>query len=213
MTKRLVDTEAWVKDFFVNDSTGHDWPHTDRVRKHAIYLAKREGGDAELTEVAALVHDVADDKFHKSEELAVNYVGAGLQKLGYNQKEIKAIMEVVATVSFRGGNNKPPESLEGKIVQDADRIDAIGAIGIARCFMFAGNKGDKMYDPEILPRDQMSKTEYREKNTTAINHFHEKLLKLKDMMNTETGKYIAHERHQFMVSYLEQFDQEWHSKK
>ncbi|AOM83044.1 HD domain-containing protein [Salisediminibacterium beveridgei] len=213
MKQRIAAAEAWVKDFFVNDSTGHDWPHTDRVRKQAVHIAEKEGGDLELTELAALIHDVADDKFHETETEAIHYVHSGLEEFGFSNKEIRDVLNVVSTVSFKGGNNHPPQSLEGRIVQDADRLDAIGAIGIARCFMFAGNKGDKMYDPDILPRDQMTKEEYRCSGNTAINHFHEKLLKLKDMMHTDTARRIAAERHRFMESYLQQFYNEWESLK
>lgn len=213
MEQRIADAEAWVKDFFVNDSTGHDWSHTDRVRKQAVQIAEKEGGNIELTELAALVHDVADEKFHQTEADAKHYVQAGLEQLGFTNQMIQDVMNVVSTVSFKGGNNHPPLSIEGKIVQDADRLDAIGAIGIARCFMFAGNKGDKMYDPDIPPRDKMTKKEYRKHGNTAINHFYEKLLKLQNMMHTNTAKKIAAERHEFMESYLQQFYDEWQSLK
>lgn len=213
MSVKMEALEKWVKDYFEYDASGHDWAHTNRVRNRAVAIAKAEGADLDLVEKAALLHDLADAKFHKSEEAGWDYLKTGMTDLGFDQEDIDAITEVIRTVSFKGGQNEPPKTLEGKIVQDADRIDAIGAIGIARCFMFAGNKGDVMHDPGLPPRTSLTEQSYREERNTAINHFYEKLLTLKDTMHTDASKRIAEERHAFMERYLDQFFDEWNSLK
>ncbi|ADH99405.1 HD domain-containing protein [Salisediminibacterium selenitireducens] len=213
MNVKMEALEKWVKDFFEHDASGHDWAHTDRVRNHAVAIAKKEGADDDLVEKAALLHDIPDSKFHATEEAGMRYLKEGMSDLGFSPDEITAIQGLIRTVSFKGGQNDAPDTLEGKIVQDADRIDAIGAIGIARCFMFAGNKGDVMHDPELSPRTSLTEASYRKERNTAVNHFYEKLLKLKDLMHTDTSKRIAEERHAFMERYLDQFFDEWNSLK
>lgn len=213
MYVQMEALEKWVKDFFEHDASGHDWAHTDRVRHHAVAIAKEEGANRHLVEQAALLHDLPDAKFHASEEEGWRYLKRGMSDLGFTPEEINKITGVIKTVSFKGGHNDLPDTLEGKIVQDADRIDAIGAIGIARCFMFAGNKGDLMYDPSVPPRTTLTEASYREERNTAVNHFYEKLLTLKDMMHTDASKRIANERHTFMEDYLKQFFDEWNSIK
>ena len=160
----------------------------------------------ELTELAALLHDVDDVKlFGKNSRNAVRI----MQKYGCTQDIQKSVMEIIHSISFRGDGASVPKSLEGKIVQDADRLDAIGAVGIARAFAYGGNKGRIMHDPSMMPRDGMSETEYRNGNGTTLNHFYEKLLRLKELMNTQTAKAIAQERHDVMVAFLEEFYAEW----
>ncbi|MDQ0255799.1 uncharacterized protein J2S74_003181 [Evansella vedderi] len=207
-SKIVENAELWVKELFVEDSTGHDWFHTDRVRKNALYIAKKEGANLFVCELAALLHDVADEKFNTSEEKGMDKVKDWLEEQGVSPSISEQIMSSIKTVSFKGGNNTEPTSLEGKVVQDADRLDAIGAIGIARCFMYAGAHGDAMHLSDIEPREKMTKEQYREKGA-AINHFYEKLFKLKDLMKTETGIQLAHERNQFMENYVTQFLNEW----
>ncbi|ADU30439.1 HD domain-containing protein [Evansella cellulosilytica] len=213
MNESISRTEKMVKEVFRDDSTGHDWFHTERVRNVAVQLAEMEGGNAFVCEMAALLHDVADEKFNENEEAGINRVKEWLLDLHIEEELIREIMNCISTVSYKGGNNKAPTSLEGKIVQDADRLDAIGAIGVARCFMYAGATKGKMHDPEMKPRESMTKEEYRKKEGTAINHFYEKLLKLKKLMNTSSGKKLADERHEYMNTFLEQFFQEWEGKR
>ncbi|WP_096435241.1 HD domain-containing protein [Alteribacter populi] len=207
----IKKAEQWAWDFFKHDHTGHDWYHTHRVRSMAVKLAEEEGGDPFICELAALLHDLADDKFYPDEETAKAAVKDWL--INEQVNEVDLIVSIIASISFRGGKNTPPVTLEAKIVQDADRLEALGALGIARCFMYAGAKGDEMYDPEVNVREEMSLKEYREGKSTAINHFYEKLLKLRERMNTLTGKRLAYERHAFLEQYLHQFFAEWQGEK
>ncbi|MCR6110950.1 HD domain-containing protein [Bacillus sp. A301a_S52] len=208
--KELIrHAENWVKQLFGNDTSGHDFYHTERVRKAARTIAEKEGADAELCELAALLHDAGDDKFHPSEEAGKLFVENWLKDHQVSNAITRDLVAIIETVSYKGGNNRPPASLEAKVVQDADRLDAIGAIGIARCFMFAGYKGEAMYNPDLKPRDIMTKEAYRQESSSAINHFYEKLLKLSALMTTETGKQMARERHQFLETFLHEFFEEW----
>ncbi|WP_078595760.1 HD domain-containing protein [Evansella clarkii] len=210
MKKTVISNgENWVKTIFAGDSTGHDWYHTDRVRKNAVHIAQKEGGDIFICEMAALLHDAADEKFNESEASGLEKVSSWLDSQEITSEEKETVLEVIRTVSYKGGNNQDPVSIEGKIVQDADRLDALGAVGIARTFMYAGAKGDPMHLPEERPREQMTKEEYRQGRSTAVNHFYEKLLKLKDLMKTETGRELAEERHEYLKAFLHQFKEEW----
>ncbi|MCE7792364.1 HD domain-containing protein [Salipaludibacillus sp. CUR1] len=213
MKEVILNAEAWVKQLFSEDSTGHDWYHTDRVRHLAKVIAEKEGADSQFCELAALLHDAGDDKFHSDEESGRLFVEQWLKGQNVQKTDREEIMGVIDTVSFKGGNNKAPETLEGEVVQDADRLDALGAIGIARCFMFAGNRGDAMHIPGERARDQMTKEEYRDERSTAVNHFYEKLLKLSSQMKTDTGKELAKARHLYMEDFLNQFYSEWEGKK
>jgi len=213
MNKILIEAENWVKDLFAKDTTGHDWYHTDRVRKNALEIAEKENADLFICELAALLHDAGDEKFHESEEAGRVFVSSWLEKQLLSKEIMVNVIEAIDTVSFKGGFNRPPEQIEGRVVQDADRLDALGAIGIARCFMFAGNKGDAMHIPDRKPRDEMTKEDYRNGESTAINHFYEKLLTLSSQMTTETGSMMAKKRHQFLKDYLDQFHDEWMGKK
>jgi uncharacterized protein len=211
MDKREIiqKTEQFVRTLLENDASGHDWWHIERVRRMSITLAKKEGADEFIVEMAALLHDVADEKIAGSEEQGIRKINEWLHQLPLSNEEQEHIIEIIASISFKGGNGKKPHTLEGRIVQDADRLDAIGAIGIARTFMYAGNRGHMMYDPALPYREIMTKEEYRYGRSTAINHFDEKLLKLKELMNTESAKQMAIERHQFIERFLQQFFKEW----
>ncbi|WP_066175692.1 HD domain-containing protein [Bacillus marinisedimentorum] len=191
------------------ETTGHDWHHIERVWGTTRHIAEEEGADMQVCELAALLHDIADEKLNDSEEEGLGKVRDWLMSVSLPDSETNHVMEIISTMSFKGGGGPEVRTLEGKVVQDADRLDAIGAIGIARAFTYAGAKGQPIFDPGLPPRDEMTKTEYRTGKSTAVNHFYEKLLKLKDLMNTETGMKMAEERHRFMVGFLRQFYSEW----
>jgi len=205
-------TEQFVRSMLENDASGHDWWHIDRVRKMGLLLGRTENADLFIIEMAALLHDIADEKIIGSEEKGKKIVTNFLQDLPLSEEERIHILHIISTISFKGGNGTKPETLEGQIVQDADRLDALGAIGIARTFMYAGSKGHIMHNPSLPPRKTMSKEQYRNEQGTPINHFYEKLLKLKDLMNTESAKRIAIERHAFMETFLEHFYKEWNDQ-
>jgi uncharacterized protein len=211
MNKRKIieKTEQYVRSLLENDASGHDWWHIDRVRRIGVSLAKNEYADEFIVEMAALLHDIADEKIAGSEEKGFKIVSEWLDQMQLTNREKEQIHDVISSVSFKGGHGKKPNTIEGMVVQDADRLDAIGAIGIARTFMYAGNRGHLMYDPDLPYREKMTKEEYRQGRSTAINHFYEKLLKLKDLMNTESAKQMASERHEFMEQFLQQFYKEW----
>jgi len=208
----LADAEQFVKDNLGHDSTGHDWYHSDRVRKLAVHIAKKEQiGDCFIIELAALLHDIPDDKLNDNEEAGLVLLDTWFQKNGLLESQVREIKKIIESISYSAGQTVLP-SIEAKIVQDADRIDALGAIGIARTFAYGGKKGQLLYDPDISVRDSMNKQEYRIGKSTSINHFHEKLLKLTDMLHTDTAKAIAKERHQYMEEFLQQFTKEWDVK-
>lgn len=211
--KVIENIETIVKAKLENDFSGHDWEHFNRVRKLALHIGKIEGANLRVCELAALVHDLIDDKLFDDEEAALQEVIHLLKKAGVNSGDVDHIVEVITTMSFSSGSSGGMSTLEGKVVQDADRLDALGAIGIARTFMYAGAKSDPMYDPKIEARiNPMTKEEYRKGKSTAINHFYEKLFKLKDLMNTEEGMRIAQERHTFMEQFVSRFLGEWEGK-
>lgn len=204
-------TTQFVKQQLENAEAGHDWFHIERVWKNAKLIAKSEDGDQMIIELGALLHDIADYKFNNGDEnigprTAENF----LESIKIDRVTINKVVDIVRNISFKGGHTEDIEkSKELQIVQDADRLDAIGAIGIARTFNFGGYKGSKMFDPKEPPNLKQSKEEYKKSNGTTINHFHEKLLLLKNLMNTETGKQLAESRHDFMVDFLQQFHNEW----
>lgn len=193
------------------DSGGHDWWHVKRVSRLAREIALAEGVDPDFCELAALLHDIPDDKRGISEEIGLQNLEEWMATQNLNGDEITIILEIISTMSYRGGNNPPLKSLEGKVVQDADRLDAIGAIGIARAFAYSGKKGQLLYDPELPVRQELTIDEYRNGKSTAINHFHEKLLKLPQLMNTDYARKLAVDREKFMKDYLDQFMKEWES--
>lgn len=208
-------TILFVKQKLENAEGGHDWFHIERVYKNAMSIANNEVCDDTVVKLAALLHDIADSKFHNGDET----VGPKIARefLLINEVEeatIQHIIKIIENISFKGGNTeKTFSSIELDIVQDADRLDAIGAIGIARAFNYGGFKNRPLYNPNIAPKLHMSKEEYKNSETPTLNHFYEKLLLLKDKMNTETGKQIAQQRHQFMMTFLSQFYAEWDGEK
>lgn len=208
----IEKTITFVKHILQHDSSGHDWYHIERVRKAAIQLAEKEQANVFIVEMAALLHDVADEKLNNSEEEGLWKVRDWLTSLPLPETEQEEIIEIISTMSFKGGNRPPMKTIEGQVVQDADRLDAIGAIGIARTFAYAGAHGDLIYDPNLPYREVMTKEEYRNGKSTAVNHFYEKLLKLKDTLNTNAAKEAAQERHDFMTAFLDQFYKEWNGQ-
>lgn len=209
-TKKIITAaEAFVRSKLANDFSGHDWWHIDRVRNSAVTIARKENADIFLCELTALLHDVTDEKLCDDELLAERELKEWLSMQQLSHTRIDQVLEIISTMSFKGGSRPPMTTLEGQIVQDADRLDAIGAVGISRVFAYSGAKGRPIHDPTVEPREAMTKEEYRSGHDTAINHFYEKLLKLKLLMNTEYGKQMAEQRHTFMEQYLEQFYGEW----
>jgi uncharacterized protein len=210
--KQIISkTASYVRKRLENDPTGHDWWHTLRVWNTARYIAKKEHADMFIVELAALLHDVADWKFHGGDETAGARVSRRLlQKLNVKKDVIDSVCDIIINVSFKGAVYKNRiKSKEGMVVQDADRLDATGAMGIARCFAFGGYLRRPIYDPSIKPKVNKTVEEYKKMNETSINHFYEKLLLLKGRMNTKTGKRIANSRHKFMENYLKEFFREW----
>jgi uncharacterized protein len=208
-------TIAFVKSELENAEGGHDWFHIERVYKNALLIAKGEDCDILVVKLGALLHDIADSKFHNGDEsVGPKKARHFLESENIDESTIVHVINIIENISFKGGNIvKNFHSLELDIVQDADRLDAIGAIGIARTFNYGGFKNRLIYNPEIAPNLSMSKEEYKNSTAPTINHFYEKLLLLKDKMNTKTGIQIAKERHQFMEVFLSQFYAEWDGKK
>jgi uncharacterized protein len=207
----LTLTKEYVRQELQNDASGHDWWHIARVTDMAKKIAIEEKADLFICEMSALLHDIADEKLISSEAEGLKKVRTWLISIEVDPLSADKIIEIISTLSFKGGGQPEMKTLEGKIVQDADRLDAIGAIGIARTFAYAGAKGELIYDPAIKPRESFTKEEYRNGKSTAINHFYEKLLKLKNGMNTNFAKKIAEERHHYMEEYLRVFFDEWKS--
>ena len=208
----ITETIAFVKNELAAAEGGHDWFHIERVYKNALLLSKNEMVDEFIVSLAALLHDIADAKFHNGDEsIGPKKATEFLFKMNVDEVIIHRVTTIISEMSFKNsiGGKTQERSVEFQVVQDADRLDAIGAIGIARCFNYGGFKNRKLYDPEIAPKLNMTKEEYKKSNGPTINHFYEKLLLLKDEMNTKTGKQIAKERHTFMESYLKQFYAEW----
>lgn len=204
----------YIKEIFSGDSSGHDYYHTVRVYKIATEIAKQEYADVNIVQLAALLHDVDDKKLspetHATKKNAVDFMTAN----GVDVDIVNIVCKIIDEVSFAGTDSVVPRTIEGKCVQDADRLDAIGAIGIARTFAYGGSRGRKIYDPDIKPRIGMSKEEYQKNmNSTSINHFYEKLLLLKDMMNTTAGKKLAEHRQAVMQEFLNEFMAEWKGEK
>jgi uncharacterized protein len=208
-------TILFVKEKLENAEGGHDWFHIERVYKNAILIAQEEDCDLTIVKLGALLHDIADSKFHDGDEtVGPKTARAFLASEKVDEATIIHVINIIENISFKGGNfEKKFHSKELEIVQDADRLDAIGAIGIARCFNYGGFKNRALYNPTIQPKLNMSKEEYKNSDSPTLNHFYEKLLLLKDKMNTETGKKIALERHKYMENFLSQFYAEWEGEK
>lgn len=211
----IGNTVKFVKERLENAEGGHDWFHIERVLNNSRLIAKGEKADLQIVELGALLHDIADSKFHDGDESVGPKVASEfLRTQGASEEVIDHVIKIIENISFKGGNvDQKFSSAELDIVQDADRLDALGAIGVARAFNYGGFKGRALYDPEIEPNLNMSKEEYKASNAPTINHFYEKLLLLKDRMNTETGRKIAADRHAFMLGYLDQFYKEWNGEK
>ncbi|MDP3962897.1 MAG: HD domain-containing protein [bacterium] len=212
----LEKTKQHVRALFEREGTGHDWWHIERVFNNATTIAKKEkGADLFIVQLGALLHDVADFKFHGGDETIGGRVAARwLKGIGVAEDTIKKVVHIVDNVSFKGlGVRSKMKSLEGKIVQDADRLDAIGAIGIARAFAYGGHKGRALFNPEGKTKKHKSFKAYKKGSDSTIHHFYEKLLYLKDRMNTKTAKRMALQRHTFLKAYLDRFHAEWRGLK
>lgn len=212
MEYMIAEAVNYIKNIFQNDFSGHDYFHSLRVYRVAGTIAEQENADMEIVSLAALLHDVDDRKLspdtHEKKEHAVSF----LKEQCVSDKKIERICQIIDEVSFAGNDSVIPSTIEGKCVQDADRLDALGAIGIARAFAYGGSHDRAIYDPVIVPKLGMSKEEYQDHVTTSINHFYEKLFLLKDMMNTDTGRKMAEKREKFMRAYVDEFMTEWDGK-
>ncbi len=209
--EQITKTIAFVKEQLTNAEGGHDWFHIERVYKNALLISKTENVDELVVSLGALLHDIADSKFHNGDEtIGPKTARKFLFDLNVDSAIIEHVIKIIENISFKGGNEAQKfKSLELDVVQDADRLDAIGAIGIARCFNYGGFKNRPLYNPDIKPNLNMTKEEYKSSNAPTINHFYEKLLLLKDKMNTKTARKIALERHNYMETFLKQFYKEW----
>lgn len=207
------ELEERVKEIFAGDHSGHDFAHTQRVIRLTQKIAEAEGANTEIAALAALLHDVDDHKLTGGEFGCTERARKLLCEFGYTEETADRVCEAIRTVSFKGTDTEKPKTIEGMAVQDADRLDAIGAIGIARAFAYGSANARPMYDPDIPPAAEMSAEEYKKSRSTTINHFYEKLLLIKDMMNTEAAKSIAEERHGFLLSFLDRFYSEWNGEK
>lgn len=213
MDKALIleKTRDFVKDKMYKEGSGHDWFHVERVCNMAKYLAQKESADMFVVEMTALLHDIDDWKF--SDVYNTTVTEEFLKSVEVSEEDSNRILNIIKTMSYKGGVvDSTQNTIEGMVVQDADRLDALGAIGIARAFAYGGSKNRSMYDPSIKPIDFKSLDEVKNKDNHTINHFYEKLFKLKDLMNTNTAKEIAKKRHKYMENFIEEFYSEWNFK-
>lgn len=210
----IEKTIAFVKEKLRGAEAGHDWFHIERVYKNALLIAKDDPEtDLLVVQLGALLHDIADSKFHNGDEqIGPQTARQFLLENNVNENVIEKVIKIIENISFKGGIQREYTSRELDIVQDADRLDAIGAIGIARTFNYGGFKNRELYNPEINPNLNMTKEEYKNSTAPTINHFYEKLLLLKDKMNTPKGKELAQQRHEFMEQFLAQFYKEWNGE-
>ncbi len=206
-------TAEYIKREFSNDSSGHDWWHIYRVWKNSLTICRHEKADAFIVQLAALLHDLDDWKFNPEGDETPIRARMWMKECGMDDVAVNHVCEIITHLSFKGADVKNKiDTIEGMIVQDADRLDAIGAIGVGRAFAYGGYKGRMMYDPDSPPQLHRSFEEYKNSQSATINHFHEKLLLLKDRMNTVTAKRIAEKRHEFMLQFLDHFMNEWEGK-
>jgi uncharacterized protein len=216
MSSAIIQLTAdYVKQKLSGEGSGHDWWHVYRVWQNAKLIGAGESIDMQVVELAALLHDIADYKFHKGDtSVGPRTARSWLKKQGVEAHVVEHVIDIIGCMSFSSGlAGKQVTTREGMVVQDADRLDAIGAIGIARCFAYGGSKGHEMHNPEKQPTIGISEEDYKKDTGTQINHFYEKLLLLKDRMNTKTAKAIAQHRHEFMKTYLDEFFAEWEGKR
>jgi len=211
MDTSISQTIDFVKETLTGAEGGHDWFHTQRVFNNAKLIAQDENVDLLVVSLGALLHDIADSKFHDGDETVGPKIAREfLQRIKVQKEVVAHVVLIIENISFKGGNESQKfKSPELDVIQDADRLDAIGAVGIARCFNYGGFKNRTLYDPDIKPNLTMDKEEYRKSTAPTINHFYEKLLLLKDRMNTKTAKKLAEQRHHYMEGFLEQFYKEW----
>lgn len=205
----LKAAAQFAREQLERDASGHDWWHIQRVTNLARVIASEEGADPFICELAALLHDVADYKIAGDDETGQRTVREWLTAHGAEESTTCAVMDIIANMSFAGGNRPPMVSIEGKVVQDADRLDAIGAIGVARAFAFGGSRGRPMHVPGETAQVYRSAADYHSATGSTITHFHEKLLLLKDRMNTPYARRLAEARHRYMVDFLNEFAREW----
>lgn len=212
--EKINNMLEFVKSRLSGEATGHDFFHTYRVWKTAEFIALEEGADMFVVQMAALLHDIADWKFYDGDESVAPRIAEGrLREIDVNEETIAHVCDIIRHISFKGAGVKSGIStIEGKIVQDADRLDALGAVGIARAFAYGGSRGREIYNPDRKPVLHESFEEYKNSRGTTVNHFYEKLLLLKDLMNTETAKRMAEERHKYMEDFLKRFYEEWEGK-
>lgn len=210
----IEQTIKYVKEELKGAEAGHDWFHIERVYNNALNLLKSEKAKEQVVILGALLHDIADSKFHNGDEtVGPKKANEFMTSIGIEEDVKEHVIKIIENISFKGGNfERKFSSKELEVVQDADRLDAIGAIGIARAFQYGGFKNRTIHDPEEKPKFNMTKEEYKKHSGSTINHFYEKLLLLKDLMNTETGKQIAQNRHEYMQGFLQQFYNEWEGK-
>jgi uncharacterized protein len=210
----IENTRKFVKQTLQHAEGGHDWFHIQRVLNNAKHIAKNENVDHFIVTLGALLHDIADSKFHNGDEaIGPDKARMFLKEQGVSEEITEHVVSIIENISFKGGNEEQKfRSPELDVIQDADRLDALGAIGIARTFNYGGFKGRALYDPEIRPDLGMSKAAYKASSAPTINHFYEKLLLLKDRMNTQTGRQLAADRHKYMEEYLIQFKKEWNGE-
>lgn len=218
LQRRIIKAvEKKVRSVLKKDGTGHDWYHIERVRTMAVRIARQEKANLFLVELMALIHELPDRKIagHGNERKALQAVELWLTQLKLSEEDIQHVIFVVANQSYSasGLRGEKLPTIEGKVVQDADRLEALGAIGIARCFAYNGKMGRPIYDPQHKIRKNMTAKQYKKSDTNSINHFYEKLLKLKDLMNTRLGRKLARQRHRFMKKYLDQFFAEWQGER
>ncbi|MBQ4448105.1 MAG: HD domain-containing protein [Clostridia bacterium] len=209
MDELIEKTKQFVKDYFAGEASGHDAAHTIRVYRMARRLAREEHADERITSLAALLHDVDDAKLSPETAASKARARAFMEENGVSEPDINAVIDIISHISFAGSGSDVPSSTEGKCVQDADRLDAIGAIGIARAFAYGGSRGRPIHDPESRPREKMTEEEYRKGGSTTVDHFYEKLFKLKGLMNTPSARLEAERRDRIMHDFIDELLEEW----
>lgn len=211
----IQQTESYVKQKLIGEGSGHDWWHVFRVLNNALLISKGEKADLFIVQLASLLHDISDWKFNNGDDsVGPKVAREWLNRLGVSEDVISQVCSIIKDLSFKGAGVKSEmKSIEGMVVQDADRLDALGAIGVARAFAYGGSKGREIYNPDVKPELHNSFEAYKKNNSNSINHFYEKLLLLKDLMNTKTAKKIAETRHNYMEEFLDEFYKEWEGEK